>query len=252
MRSLVARLPPDVADHLALEDPLTLRHARVVQVAVEGVVAAAVVEQDRCEVGAERSGEAHGAGRDRPDRRAHRRRDADAVPRDAGVVRARGGPELVEDAPVHRPVELSEIGRGDGGRTGGDAAGLRFAPGALERRHAVVQGLLVSLELRQPLLRLARVAPGFAQRRLPFVFQLEIAVELLGALALAPSQRVPTDRKSTRLNSSHGYISYAVFCLKKKKNVIDHLYQQNACSQSSFTKLSPQYWIRRRASLAAQ
>src|SRR2546429_3819448 len=29
-----------------------------------------------------------------------------------------------------------------------------------------------------------------------------------------PLQR---DRKSTRLNSSHGYISYAVFCLKKKK-----------------------------------
>src|SRR2546422_4809975 len=27
----------------------------------------------------------------------------------------------------------------------------------------------------------------------------------------------PRDRKSTRLNSSHGYISYAVFCLKKKK-----------------------------------
>src|SRR2546429_10024907 len=30
------------------------------------------------------------------------------------------------------------------------------------------------------------------------------------------------DRKSTRLNSSHGYISYAVFCLKKKKKV--HVY----------------------------
>src|SRR2546429_4366809 len=28
------------------------------------------------------------------------------------------------------------------------------------------------------------------------------------------------DRKSTRLNSSHGYISYAVFCLKKKKKDI--------------------------------
>src|SRR2546422_5766544 len=28
---------------------------------------------------------------------------------------------------------------------------------------------------------------------------------------------VSRDRKSTRLNSSHGYISYAVFCLKKKK-----------------------------------
>src|SRR2546422_6982156 len=29
----------------------------------------------------------------------------------------------------------------------------------------------------------------------------------------------PEDRKSTRLNSSHGYISYAVFCLKKKKHI---------------------------------
>src|SRR2546422_7270382 len=28
------------------------------------------------------------------------------------------------------------------------------------------------------------------------------------------------DRKSTRLNSSHGYISYAVFCLKKKKKYV--------------------------------
>src|SRR2546422_7345768 len=32
------------------------------------------------------------------------------------------------------------------------------------------------------------------------------------------AHRLPRrDRKSTRLNSSHGYISYAVFCLKKKK-----------------------------------
>src|SRR2546422_6744093 len=35
------------------------------------------------------------------------------------------------------------------------------------------------------------------------------------------------DRKSTRLNSSHGYISYAVFCLKKKKKQkIDDEYEQ--------------------------
>src|SRR2546422_7923317 len=31
------------------------------------------------------------------------------------------------------------------------------------------------------------------------------------------SLALTVDRKSTRLNSSHGYISYAVFCLKKKK-----------------------------------
>src|SRR2546422_4708422 len=35
-------------------------------------------------------------------------------------------------------------------------------------------------------------------------------------LAAARAQ-TEEDRKSTRLNSSHGYISYAVFCLKKKK-----------------------------------
>src|SRR2546422_7211685 len=35
---------------------------------------------------------------------------------------------------------------------------------------------------------------------------------------LYPPLAANLDRKSTRLNSSHGYISYAVFCLKKKKN----------------------------------
>src|SRR2546429_4023571 len=34
-------------------------------------------------------------------------------------------------------------------------------------------------------------------------------------------QTLLRDRKSTRLNSSHGYISYAVFCLKKKKKKIE-------------------------------
>src|SRR2546422_5568296 len=39
-----------------------------------------------------------------------------------------------------------------------------------------------------------------------------------------------TDRKSTRLNSSHGYISYAVFCLKKKKK---HLRQRQQMTFST-------------------
>src|SRR3712207_8613981 len=38
-----------------------------------------------------------------------------------------------------------------------------------------------------------------------------------GRLPRAPAAR--GDRKSTRLNSSHANISYAVFCLKKKKNI---------------------------------
>src|SRR2546422_3331274 len=41
--------------------------------------------------------------------------------------------------------------------------------------------------------------------------------ERVGIAPRGRSQRAHPDRKSTRLNSSHGYISYAVFCLKKKK-----------------------------------
>src|SRR5207245_5082665 len=39
----------------------------------------------------------------------------------------------------------------------------------------------------------------------------------------APRPRRYSDRKSTRLNSSHGSISYAVFCLKKKMNAVDEI-----------------------------
>src|SRR2546422_7220122 len=47
------------------------------------------------------------------------------------------------------------------------------------------------------------------------------AVWAASPAAEAPEVRdyAALDRKSTRLNSSHGYISYAVFCLKKKKHV---------------------------------
>src|SRR5689334_24330667 len=52
---------------------------------------------------------------------------------------------------------------------------------------------------------------------------------LLASLAVSASCRArsSSDRKSTRLNSSHSSISYAVFCLKKKhsnkhKSIIDH------------------------------
>src|SRR5438876_9261823 len=44
------------------------------------------------------------------------------------------------------------------------------------------------------------------------------------------------DRKSTRLNSSHPSISYAVFCLKKKKNSIlrtSYIMSNNTCNSSA-------------------
>src|SRR2546429_6863587 len=44
----------------------------------------------------------------------------------------------------------------------------------------------------------------------------------LGRSYMTDSRTSSRDRKSTRLNSSHGYISYAVFCLKKKKQNSTH------------------------------
>src|SRR5438105_10383739 len=55
---------------------------------------------------------------------------------------------------------------------------------------------------------LEMVGAGDDRRREP-------AGELIGD---ADADASETDRKSTRLNSSHEWISYAVFCLKKKKN----------------------------------
>src|SRR2546430_4168030 len=52
-----------------------------------------------------------------------------------------------------------------------------------------------------------------------------------GILAPAGTPRPIIDRKSTRLNSSHSQISYAVFCLKKKKNQQEIAAIQSATSR---------------------
>src|SRR2546427_4531051 len=49
-----------------------------------------------------------------------------------------------------------------------------------------------------------------------FFWPLMVGARLV--MAAPGDHRDPADRKSTRLNSSHSQISYAVFCLKKKKN----------------------------------
>src|SRR2546429_5103039 len=49
-------------------------------------------------------------------------------------------------------------------------------------------------------------------------------------LRIGDKVRTRSDRKSTRLNSSHGYISYAVFCLKKKK---EYWYMPDIKNESS-------------------
>src|SRR2546430_10559802 len=56
--------------------------------------------------------------------------------------------------------------------------------------------------------------------RLPRLHRRRVAHLHLGTAALTPNlQTAFADRKSTRLNSSHSQISYAVFCLKKQKSL---------------------------------
>src|SRR5947209_10521064 len=74
------------------------------------------------------------------------------------------------------------------------------------------------------------VPGGGADRLLVEGVEVGLVLGVLGSLAGALRRFVPeeiivglsrpggVDRKSTRLNSSHANISYAVFCLKKKKN----------------------------------
>src|SRR3989449_7684878 len=73
-----------------------------------------------------------------------------------------------------------------------------------------IQGVSTSQHMSHSVIRLAcylAVVCGVSLRHIALLF---------AALFLIPMTK-SSDRKSTRLNSSHGYISYAVFCLKKKK-----------------------------------
>src|SRR5206468_12240322 len=58
-----------------------------------------------------------------------------------------------------------------------------------------------------------RALPGLAVAGLTLGLVLILSLEQLVRTVTSPS--IPADRKSTRLNSSHDQISYAVFCLKK-------------------------------------
>src|SRR3712207_7155125 len=53
------------------------------------------------------------------------------------------------------------------------------------------------------------------------IFERPVSLKVM-AQALGISTTISLDRKSTRLNSSHANISYAVFCLKKKKKNLIH------------------------------
>src|SRR5438105_1123365 len=61
------------------------------------------------------------------------------------------------------------------------------------------------------------IYPSFVITRLPAGLAGLVVAGILAAAMSSHASAVNSDRKSTRLNSSHEWISYAVFCLKKKK-----------------------------------
>src|SRR2546426_7367849 len=76
-----------------------------------------------------------------------------------------------------------------------------------------------------PYTTLFRSEDGTADPRLLFSALAHIPTDNTRIIVTIQLRRIPSsDRKSTRLNSSHLVISYAVFCLKKKKKNIAYQY----------------------------
>src|SRR2546422_3379226 len=89
----------------------------------------------------------------------------------------------------------------------------------LESFHALEPQLTPSHRLAPaPLLTRRLWGEGWAPPRPQVGSQVHEREERRAGVTHLPRPRYFRDRKSTRLNSSHGYISYAVFCLKKKKH----------------------------------
>src|SRR5690349_22346793 len=160
-------------------------------------------------------------------------------PTTKGVSRTVSTAAVMRSAPSHEVHQLDRVARGDG-----DVA----EPGAAHDRAVVLDdhGARVERERAQQLEqgeagrhrpalavdrdvdRLAHGSQGSSMRRAASAGSAASHRARIAATPNAPARRssparsgvTPPDRKSTRLNSSHVEISYAVFCLKKKKNTI--------------------------------
>src|SRR2546430_11408947 len=78
-----------------------------------------------------------------------------------------------------------------------------------------------------PRVDIPSLVPRLERGSFSMLFMGDATEQAQADLLLSPTSLGARDRKSTRLNSSHSQISYAVFCLKKKKT--DEIYNDNYC-----------------------
>src|SRR2546430_4534958 len=89
-------------------------------------------------------------------------------------------------------------------------------------QHDPRHGLAIADRIQQMSKEILHVEQGSLY---PALYRLEAQGWIKAERGVSDNNR---DRKSTRLNSSHSQISYAVFCLKKKKNMQSEFYESES------------------------
>src|SRR3989449_7088875 len=168
--------------------------------------------------------------------------------RQAGVFRANQqvGERVLDSNPLERERGITILAKNTAVRWGDakinivDTPGHADFGGEVERILRMVDGFLLLVDAADGPMPQTKFVAGkaLALGLKPIVLVNKIdrqdaeplrvhdeVLELFLELDATPEQ---LDRKSTRLNSSHGYISYAVFCLKKKKRQEQKRYSENA------------------------
>src|SRR2546422_6919382 len=91
--------------------------------------------------------------------------------------------------------------------------------GAIIMVHGDDQGLVLPPKLAPYQTVIVPIFKTDEEKTIVFETARKLKADLVKANIRVTLDEREGDRKSTRLNSSHGYISYAVFCLKKKNNI---------------------------------
>src|SRR2546430_7613319 len=178
----------------------------------------------------------------RPDRWSRREFAGAVTLVSAGLLGLTAGPVAAEPPPETKRIRLVRIPsicrapqyvaedllRGEGftdveyvGKAGGGASATALAMGEADISMNFIGPVILRMDAGDPVVAVGGIHVGcfelFGTDRVRSIRDLK--GKTVAVIELGGSEYVTVDRKSTRLNSSHSQISYAVFCLKKKKTV---------------------------------